>query len=169
MQDVPRPTVTSGVPASAGQGAAVPAGIGSGEASRDDLAPEDPYIHKMEIVVSWVLRIGVVLSVAIVVAGLGLMFAHHPGYLRLTRGVPYRRLTQPSTPFPHTFGQLATALRAGEGRGVIVLGLIVLLATPILRVAVGIIGFALERDLKMTLACVFVFCVLIFSLVIVAH
>lgn len=133
--------------------------------------PDDPYIHKMETVVSWVLRIGVVASVLIVLAGLGLMFAHHPSYAHITHGIRYQVLTGPSTaahPFPHTFGQMISALGRGEGRGVIVLGLVVLLATPILRVAVGVVGFGLERDLKMTLACVFVFLVLMFSLFVVA-
>jgi uncharacterized membrane protein len=161
MADEHQPTVGPAV-------AAVHAGTGSQAAPDTGAAPEDPYIHKMEIVVSWVLRVGVVLSVAIVLAGLGLIFAHHPGYLRLSHGVRYQRLTQPSTPFPHSFSQMVSALRAGEGRGVVVLGLIVLLATPILRVAVGVVGFALERDLKMTLACTFVLCVLIFSLLVVS-
>lgn len=131
--------------------------------------PEDPYIHKMEAVVSWVLRIGVVLSVAIVLAGLGLLFSHHPGYTTFTHGVRYQTLTQPKNshgviPFPHSFSELVHSLSLGQGRGVIVLGLVVLLATPVLRVAVGVVGFGLERDLKMTLATSFVLLVLLFSI-----
>ena len=141
-----------------------------GEATVDTSdIPEDPYIHKLEVVVSWVLRIGVVLSVAIVIAGLGLLFAHHPGYTTLSHGVRYQTLTRPRNshgviPFPHTFGELVHSLSLGQGRGVIVLGLVVLLATPVLRVAVGVVGFGLERDLKMTLATSFVLLVLLFSI-----
>ncbi len=131
--------------------------------------PDDPVLHKLETVVSWVLRIGVVLAVAIVLAGLIMTFLNHPDYSRLTHGVRYQTLTSPHSPFPHTVGQLGRALAAGEGRGVIVLGLVVLLATPVLRVAVGVVGYAIERDWKMTAATAFVLCVLLFSIIFVGR
>ncbi|MCK4176092.1 DUF1634 domain-containing protein [Aciditerrimonas ferrireducens] len=114
--------------------AAAEGGVAGGSPS--DI-PDDPVLHKLETVVSWVLRIGVVLAVAIVLAGLIMTFLNHPDYSRLTHGVRYQALTSPHSPFPHTVGQLGRALAAGEGRGVIVLGLVVLLATPVLRVGTG--------------------------------
>jgi len=140
-----------------------PAAPGAHRVNDSDV-PEDPHIHAMEVAVSWVLRVGVLLSVAIVLAGLALLFVHHSSYLRFTHGVRYETLTSPSTRFPHTFSGMVTSISKGQGRGVIVLGLVVLLATPVLRVAVGVVGFALERDLKMTLATAFVLLVLMFSI-----
>jgi uncharacterized membrane protein len=117
----------------------------------------------MEFAISLVLRIGVLSSVAVLLAGLGLMFAHHPDYARLTGGISYHVLTGPGARFPHTFSELGRALARGEGRGVVVLGLVVLVLTPVLRVAVGVLSFALERDLPMTLVTLFVLGVLLAS------
>lgn len=123
----------------------------------------------MELVVSWVLRVGVVVSVALVVAGTVLFFVQHPADARLAHGVPYRDLTGPSARFPHSFRALAAAPAAGSGQGVMVLGLLVLLATPVVRVAVGVVGFAFERDARMTAATAFVLAVLLGSIFLVGR
>lgn len=87
-----------------------------------------------EQVTSGVLRIGVLLSAAIVIIGV-LMF-----YVRYAANrADVRR-------FPHSLAAVMHGLANGDARSVIVLGLLVLLATPVLRVAVSIFTFALERD-----------------------
>lgn len=118
---------------------------------------------------SWVLRIGVVLSVALVAAGLALTFVQHPNYASLHAGVRYQQLTGPHSRFPHDLHQLTAAVAAGSGQGIVVLGLVVLLATPVVRVAVGVVGFALERDRWMTLATAFVLVVLLLSILVVGR
>jgi uncharacterized membrane protein len=50
-----------------------------------------------------------------------------------------------------------------------VLGLVVLLATPVARVAVGVVGFARDGDLKMTLATSWVLLVLLISIFLVGR
>jgi uncharacterized membrane protein len=120
-------------------------------------------VRQVEVAISLVLRIGVVLSVAVIAAGLGLMFAHHAAYLPITGRFSYRQLTSPAAQFPHSFGALGRAIGGGEGRGVVVLGVLILILTPVLRVAVGVLAFIYEKDPPMTLVTLFVLIVLIGS------
>lgn len=120
-------------------------------------------VRKVEIVISLVLRSGVILSVLIIVVGLGLMFAHHSAYLPITGQFSYRELTSKSTPFPHSFGSLTHSIAEGEGRGVVALGVLILILTPVLRVAVGVLSFLYEKDPPMALITLYVLAVLIGS------
>ncbi len=120
-------------------------------------------VRKVELAISLVLRIGVVVSVVIVAAGLVLMFAHHPDYLWLHGPVSYQALTSTSTPFPHSFGALWHSLAQGEGQGVILLGVLVLILTPVVRVAVGVLSFLYEKDLPMALVTLLVLALLVGS------
>ncbi len=124
---------------------------------------DEAKIRAMEMTISWVLRIGVVTSVLILAAGLGLMFSRHPQYMALSGSFSYHSLTKVTSRFPHSIGGMSHALAKGEGRGVIVLGLLVLLATPVLRVAVGVINFAYEKDPPMTIVTLYVLLVLVGS------
>ncbi len=120
-------------------------------------------VRKVELAISLVLRIGVVVSVAVIAAGLGLMFAHHGAYLPIRGHFSYKELTSRSTSFPHSFGSLGHSIAQGEGRGIVVLGVLILILTPILRVAVGVLSFLYEKDPPMTLVTLFVLIVLIGS------
>ncbi len=98
----------------------------------------------MDLLISGLLRGGVLTSLALVVAGLGLMFFHHPSYLRSAEEL--RRLTSPGAAFPSSFAEATAGFRAFRGQAVIAVGLLVLILTPILRVTLSIVLFALERD-----------------------
>jgi uncharacterized membrane protein len=101
-------------------------------------------IGQIELLISWLLRAGVVISLATVAAGLVLMFIHHPGYLYSV--IDLQRLTSPGAAFPSTLREVADGLLAMRGQAVVVVGLLLLIATPIMRVAVSIAGFVLQRD-----------------------
>jgi uncharacterized membrane protein len=101
-------------------------------------------VTKTELVISNLLRTGVVLSLVTVLIGVILMFAHHHDYLRSSADL--KRLTTPGAAFPASIAELARGLAAFQGRAVVSLGLLMLIATPIFRVAVSIIAFAIERD-----------------------
>ncbi|MHB8309555.1 MAG: DUF1634 domain-containing protein [Metallibacterium sp.] len=118
-------------------------------------------IRKVEIAISLVLRVGVIVSVLVILAGLVMMFIHHPR--ALDAGSSYRVLVAPNADFPHSLGQLRQSLAAGAGRGVVVLGVLLLILTPILRVAVSVLSFVYEKDPPMVIATLFVLSVLIFS------
>lgn len=124
---------------------------------------DEARVRRVELAISLVLRVGVTVSVLVISVGLGLMFAHHGEYTSWTGNFSYHRLTAPATPFPHTFSQLGTSLGRGEGQGLVVLGLLLLIATPVLRVAVSVVSFVYERDPAMTLVTLFVLTLLVGS------
>jgi uncharacterized membrane protein len=103
-----------------------------------------PSVHQVEILISTLLRIGVISSLSLVVLGTILSFSHHPGYS--SSPAELARLTQPSAKFPRTIDQVGTGLKDFQGRAVVIAGLLLLIATPVLRVAVSIIAFALQKD-----------------------
>ena len=114
------------------------------EASAPPEAPHDAKSRRVELLISNLLRTGVALSLCLIVLGTTLMYAHHPEYLRHSTG-PQRHLTASAT-FPHTVRDVWHGLLAFRGQSVMTLGLLMLVATPVMRVAVSILGFAYERD-----------------------
>lgn len=120
-------------------------------------------VRNVELAISLVLRIGVVLSVTVIAVGLGLMFAHHSDYLPISGHVSYHELTSGATRFPHSFASLGRAISRGEGRGIVVLGVLILILTPVLRVAVGVLSFVYEEDAPMAIVTLYVLVVLVGS------
>jgi uncharacterized membrane protein len=104
----------------------------------------DARVRRVELLISGLLRGGVLTSLALIVTGLMLSFFHHPSYLNSHADLV--RLTRPGAAFPHTLRDVAKGAAQGRGQAVIAVGLILLIATPILRVGVSIAAFALEGD-----------------------
>ena len=119
--------------------------------------------RQVETAISLVLRTGVVLSVLVITIGLGVMFAHHSAYLPLRGNFSYQELTSKTTPFPHSLAQLRHSIAQGDGRGIVVLGVSILILTPVLRVAVGVLSFLYEKDTPMALVTLYVLAVLVGS------
>jgi uncharacterized membrane protein len=100
--------------------------------------------RQVEILISTLLRVGVLTSLTVVVAGTVLSFWHHPDY-RSSRD-ELARLTRPGAAFPRTATSVLAELKQFRGRAVVVLGLLLLVATPVMRVAVSVFAFIYERD-----------------------
>ena len=98
----------------------------------------------VDVAISNLLRTGVVISMAVVVIGLVFTFIHHPQYVRSTTALG--RLTDAGAVYPHRLRDVATQIRHGRGQAIVMLGLLMLIATPVARVAFSIVAFALERD-----------------------
>ncbi len=165
-ENVPSP----GEPTSPGTPAApAEASPEAGPASRRrQLSPEErarmeQKVRKIEIAISLVLRIGVSLSVAVIAVGLGVMFAHHGSYVPISGHFSYQALTSRTTRFPHTLGTLGSSIAAGQGRGIVVLGVMILILTPVMRVAVGVLSFIYEKDPPMAIVTFYVLVVLVGS------
>jgi uncharacterized membrane protein len=116
---------------------------------------------KTEIIISNLLRAGVMLSLLTIFVGVVVMFAHHPDYLRSSADL--KRLTTPGTAVPTTLAEIAQGLIALRGQAIVALGLLILIATPIFRVAVSISAFAIERDWTYMLITTTVLLVLLLS------
>jgi uncharacterized membrane protein len=118
-----------------------------------DASPQkDARLRQAELIISHVLRGGVVVSAAIILLGMVLF------YLQMA-------ITGHATlAFPHTFTGIMQRLALGEPLAVVSLGLLILLLTPILRVAISIVIFALERDWLYTVITILVLAILLISL-----
>ncbi|MGH7079091.1 MAG: TSUP family transporter, partial [Acetobacteraceae bacterium] len=117
------------------------------------LPPDDDSLtRKMELIISGVLRGGVLLSVAVIFGGVVYLYVQ-----RLSGGISH-------TTYPDTLRELFVGLIAGNPVSVIVFGLMILLATPVVRVAVSIVAFAIEEDRTYVVITSLVLVILIFSI-----
>jgi uncharacterized membrane protein len=94
--------------------------------------------------IAYVLRGGVTISVVVVLAGLIITFVHHREYFRSRPALG--ALTNPGASYPSTVGAVIEGVREGRGQAIVSLGLLLLIATPVARVAVSIAVFVIERD-----------------------
>jgi len=90
----------------------------------------------MDTAITMLLRIGVLLSVGIIAVGMVIAFVHEP--------VSFS--TSPGAHFPNTIVEVIAGVRQGSGQAVMMAGLLVLIATPVARVALSIVIFVIERD-----------------------
>jgi len=115
--------------------------------------------HRVETIVGNLLRVGVILSALIILAGGVVFLARHgtePANYRIFRGEP--------SDLRHVRGIVRTAVGL-RGRGIIQLGLLLLIATPIARVAFSLFGFAEEKDRMYMAFTGIVLIILLYSLV----
>jgi uncharacterized membrane protein len=98
----------------------------------------------VDTAISRLLRTGVLAAMAVILIGLVATFIHHPQYVHSRSALG--PLTDATILYPHTYHEIAEQLRAGRGQALVILGLLMLVATPVARVAFSIIVFAIERD-----------------------
>lgn len=107
------------------------------------------------IVIGWILRSGVTLSAAIILTGLLLLFFHPGG---LSRNVPGT--------FPSTLDQVWSGILNLQPQAVIALGLLLLIATPVITVTTSAVAFAVEHDRRYVIISLIVLAILLTSLLI---
>ncbi len=103
---------------------------------------------QIELFIARLLRWGVILSFIVVAAGIGgVIITGQTGYSQIRLDdvnsiVQYR--VHPD--FPNTLGDVYNGVLNLKPYSIIVLGLLVLIAIPVMRVTVSVFAFALERD-----------------------
>jgi uncharacterized membrane protein len=85
---------------------------------------------------AWVLRVGVIVSVSVMLIGITFSFAHGT--------TPIERM-QHST-FEYRLQAILDGVRHGSGKSIIEVGIYLLVLTPILRVVTSMVLFAVEKD-----------------------
>ena len=120
---------------------------------------------RSEQIISLVLQTGVIVSAAIIVLGITMFFVEHNHQNASING-SYHQFISPSYSFPHSISSLISSLRAGKASAVIVLGVLLLILTPVIRVATSILLFLRQRDIPMTCVTLCVLLVLISSFVV---
>lgn len=121
--------------------------------------PRAAQVARVEAILSFVLRAGVISSLVIVTVGLVVLFFHVPALLT---GDFHDALK--TMDFPHTITAVIAGLVHFQGRSIIIFGLIVLLATPILRVAISVLIFFHQRDWPFVFITLLVLTLLLISL-----
>ncbi len=98
----------------------------------------------VDVAIATLLRTGVVLSIAIVTVGIIFTFAHHPDYFSSRPALG--TLTSASAHFPSSIADVVAGLRVLRGQSIVMAGLLLLIATPVARVALSVVVFVVERD-----------------------
>ena len=114
---------------------------------------------KLEKMVSVLLRSGVLLSGTVVLAG-GAYYLFQHG----SESVNYSNF-QGAPAIDRNAGGIVKGMLQGRALSIVQFGILLLIATPIARVVLALIGFALERDRTYVLITAIVLSVLIFSVV----
>jgi uncharacterized membrane protein len=113
-------------------------------------AEQPHHLVVMEILISRVLEVGVLTSACVVALGLVLFLVEgHSGY--------------PGDTFPTTLSGVVAGVAARRPYAIIAAGLLLLILTPVIRVAAGIFAFLLEHDRTFVIATSYVLFVLIIS------
>jgi len=115
---------------------------------------------RLEALIGTLLRTGVTVSVILIVGGTIVSFVHHPDYATSTTALS--RLTRPGMA-PRNMGDVLAGLAALRGQAWVMLGILVLMGTPILRVAISFLAFARVRDRPFTLLTAAVLALLLLS------
>ena len=103
-------------------------------------------LHDMEAVISRVLQFGVVLSMSVVAVGVAL----------------WSRAAQAGAgSYPTTIGGVWAGAAAGQPLAVIQVGLLLLILTPVIRVAASVLVFARDGDRPFTIITVTVLALLL--------
>jgi uncharacterized membrane protein len=113
----------------------------------------------LQHIIGWVLRIGVITSMLVVLAGSAFYLYRHgadtPSYSKFV-GVPE---------FIHTPAGIWHGILTLRGRAIIQAGIVLLIATPIVRVLFSGLGFVLEKDWLYTGISLLVLGIIVFSAV----
>ena len=121
--------------------------------------------EQLEKVLGNLLRAGVLLAAAVVLAG-GILYLIHYGTKnpRTSRVFQGNASTPEEVPDLDSFAGILYWSLQGHSRGIIQLGLLLLVATPVARVVFSAVAFALERDRTYVLLTLIVLAVLTYSL-----
>jgi uncharacterized membrane protein len=115
--------------------------------------------RRLENIIGQLLRAGVLLAAAIVLAG-GVLYlvGHHSdptNYHTFVAGGPGTR----------TLHGIVLSASHGNSEALMQIGLVLLILTPVARVGVAVVGFFLEKDRLYTVVSLIVLLILAFSLI----
>lgn len=114
--------------------------------------------RRLEMFIGNLLRAGVLLAAAVVLAGGGLFLVQSH-----SQKASFHTFVTEGNDLRNVGGIIHSAAHLNS-EGLIQLGLVLLIATPVARVVLAGVGFYLERDRMYTVVCLIVLAVLTFSL-----
>jgi uncharacterized membrane protein len=102
-------------------------------------------VESIENLIGHVLRIGVGISLLVIVTGTSISFVHHPDYVRSREDL--KALTSPGANASPSVSAVVAGVLEGRGQALVMGGLLLLIATPVARVGVSVVVFLVQRDL----------------------
>lgn len=113
----------------------------------------------MQVIIGWILRAGVLVSMTLVFIG-GIFFMYRHGhsisnYSKFT-GIP---------DFIRNVNGIIDGTRHLKGQAIIQFGIILLIATPVIRVAFSAVGFLMEKDYLYTAITALVLLIILASMI----
>jgi uncharacterized membrane protein len=126
---------------------------------------QESHALRVELFIAHLLRWGVMTSFVVIAIGIAsVVGSGQTGYHQIQLD-DIRSLVQyrPMPDFPNTLGDVFDGVRSFKPYAIIVLGLLILIAIPVMRVAVSVIAFALEHDWLYVLITGFVLVMLLIS------
>ena len=124
--------------------------------SKPKAGPSD---HAVEQLVGRLLQIGVALSAIVTLIGGAMLIAHHGSEIPVYQ--PFRGEPEEI----RTLAGIVRGVAALDARAIIQFGLVLLIATPILRVAFTLVAFILQRDRVYVVITSIVLAVLLYGLI----
>src|SRR5208283_5089473 len=113
----------------------------------------------MEVFIGYILRSGVIASAAAVLTG-GIIYLAK----NMHTAVSYHTFSAAAA-YPHNLAGIFAKAASFDGYGIIQLGVLVLIATPIMRVLFSVAAFAKQKDFKYAVFTLAVLVILVYSLV----
>jgi uncharacterized membrane protein len=104
------------------------------------------------LIIGWILRCGVIASAVVTLLGLLLLLFRPGGLAGLSLDT-----------FPHTLSDVWVGLLALHPQAIIALGLLLLIATPVVTVTGSAIAFAVEHDRRFVVIALLVLAILLTS------
>jgi uncharacterized membrane protein len=123
----------------------------------------DERVRKVETLISNLLRTGVIVSLALIVLGTVVTFVQQPEYLSERSFFGQSRALRVA--ILRSLSAVGAGLAAFEGEAIVTLGILLLIATPVIRVGVSIFAFIYQRDRLYAVITATVFCLLLLSFV----
>jgi uncharacterized membrane protein len=115
--------------------------------------------QRLETIIGQLLRAGVLLAAAtVLIGGILYLVQHHSDPVNYSVFAPGGADTR-------SVSGIVQSAAHGQSEAIIQVGLLLLILTPIARVAVAIVGFLLERDRFYALVSLIVLAILVFSLI----
>jgi len=124
-----------------------------------DPATRDSRDERIELVIGRLLQVGVLASAIVVVVG-GIMLLAQYGHLAAN----FRNFRSEDAALRSVAGVVRAAL-TGDSRAIVQLGLVLLIATPVARVALTLGAFVIQRDRLYILTTSIVLALLLYGLI----
>jgi len=123
---------------------------------RDAASGHSAADESLESALGYVLRVGVLLAVLVCVLGAGLLLHQYRGASGMTLLADQQTRLSPA--------QVWQQARQGSGAAIILIGLFLLLLTPVLRVLAMVFAFLAERDWLYSVISAGVLAILVFGI-----